>query len=81
MFWGVSDCFLYCTKVVAKLAELEPLKAKFGKQTVVLMDPKLAELEPLTRSNPLDPKLMFWGISDRFVTARKSTQNWLNWCH
>jgi hypothetical protein len=34
-----------------------------------------------TRSTPLDPKLMFWGISDRFVTAQKSMQNWLNWWH
>jgi hypothetical protein len=34
-----------------------------------------------TRSTPLDPKLMYWGISDRFVTARKSLQNWPNLCH
>jgi hypothetical protein len=24
---------------------------------------------------------MFWGVSDRFVTAWKSMQNWPNWCH
>jgi hypothetical protein len=29
----------------------------------------------------LDSKLMFWGISNRFVTARMSMQNWSNWCH
>jgi hypothetical protein len=23
---------------------------------------------------------MFWGVWDRFVTARKSMQNWPNWC-
>jgi hypothetical protein len=34
-----------------------------------------------TRSTPLDPKLMFWGVSNHFVTARKSMQNWPNWCH
>jgi hypothetical protein len=24
---------------------------------------------------------MFWGISDRFVTAEKLMQNWPTWCH
>jgi hypothetical protein len=24
---------------------------------------------------------MFCGVSDHFVTARKSMQNWPNWCH
>jgi hypothetical protein len=33
-----------------------------------------------TRSTPLDPKLMFWDISDRFVTARTLVQNGPNWC-
>jgi hypothetical protein len=30
------------------------------------------------RSTPLDPKLMFWGVADRCVTARKSMQSWPN---
>jgi hypothetical protein len=34
-----------------------------------------------TGSTPLDPKLMFWGISGRFVTAQTSVQNGLNRCH
>jgi hypothetical protein len=34
-----------------------------------------------TRSTPFDSKLMFWSVSDRFVTARKSMQNWPNWSH
>jgi hypothetical protein len=34
-----------------------------------------------SRSTPLDPKLMFWGVSGRFVTAQKSMQKWPNWCH
>jgi hypothetical protein len=33
------------------------------------------------RSTPLDPRLKFWGVSDRFITARKSMQNWPNSCH
>jgi hypothetical protein len=68
--------FRYCTKVDAKLAELAPLTPKFAKQTVVLIF-----RNERTRSTPLVPKLMFWGISDRFITARKSMQNWPNWCH
>jgi hypothetical protein len=68
--------FRYCTKVDAKLAELAPLTPKFAKQTFVLIF-----RNERTRSTPLDSKLMFWGILDRFVTAQKSMQNWLNWCH
>jgi hypothetical protein len=68
--------FLYCTKVDAKLAELAPLTHKFAKQTVVLIF-----RNERTRSTALDPKLMFWGISDCFVSARKSMKNWPNWCH
>jgi hypothetical protein len=34
-----------------------------------------------TRSTPLDPKLMFWSVSDCFVTAQKSMQNGPNWCN
>jgi hypothetical protein len=63
-------------KVDAKLAELVPLTHKFAKQSCV----RIFRNER-TRSTPLDPKLMFWGISDRFVAARKSMQNWPNWCH
>jgi hypothetical protein len=62
--------FLYCTKVDAKLAGLEPLTHKFAKQTLLLIF-----RNERTRSTPMDPKLMFWGISDRFVTARMSMQN------
>jgi hypothetical protein len=33
------------------------------------------------RSTPLDPKLMLWCVSDRFITARKSMQNGPNRCN
>jgi hypothetical protein len=59
--------FRYCTEVDAKLAELLPLAHKFAKQSRVQIF-----RNELIRSTPLDPKLIFWGISDRFVTARKS---------
>jgi hypothetical protein len=62
--------FRYCTKVDAKLAELVPLTHKFAKQSRI----RIFHYER-TRSNPLDPKLMFWSVPDRFVTARKSMQN------
>jgi hypothetical protein len=57
------------------MAELAPLTPKFAKQICVGIFHN-----ERTRSTPLDSKLMFWGISDRFVTARKSIQSWLNWC-
>jgi hypothetical protein len=61
-------------KVDAKLAELVPLTHNFAKQSRV----RIFRNER-TRSTQLDPKLMFWGIPDRFVIARKSMQNWPNW--
>jgi hypothetical protein len=73
---GNSGPFCYCTKLDAKLAELAPLTHKFAKQICVEIFGN-----ERTWSTPLDPKLMFWGVSNRFVTARKSMQNWLNWCH
>jgi hypothetical protein len=68
--------FRYCPKVDAKLAELVPLSHKFAKQGRVGIFGN-----ERTRSTPLDSKLIFWGVSDRFITAQKSMQNWLNWCH
>jgi hypothetical protein len=76
MFWAVSGPFRYCTKVDAKLAELMTLSHKFAKQSRV----RIFHNEH-TRSTPLDPKLMSWGVSDRFVTAQKSMQNRPNWWH
>jgi hypothetical protein len=57
-------------KVDAKLAELVPLTHKFAKQSRVTIF-----CNERTRSTPLFPKLMFWGISDRFFSAQKSMQN------
>jgi hypothetical protein len=68
--------FRYFTKVDAKLAELVPLTHKFAKQSRV----RIFRNERI-RSTPLDPKLMFWDVSDHFVTARKSMQSWPNWYH
>jgi hypothetical protein len=34
-----------------------------------------------TRSTPLDLRLKYWGVSDRFVSARKLMQNGPNWCY
>jgi hypothetical protein len=65
--------FRYCMKVVAKPAELAPLTHKFSKQSRVWIFHN-----ERSGSTPLDQKLMFWGISDRFVIARKSMQNLMN---
>jgi hypothetical protein len=73
---GRFGLFRYCTKADAKLAELVPLSHKFAKQNRIGIF-----RNERTRSTPLDPKVMFWGLSDRFVTAQKSMQNWPNWCH
>jgi hypothetical protein len=70
LHWTQNSCFgpfrpfRYCTKVDAKLAELAPLTHKFAKHSRVGLF-----RNERTRSTPLDPKLMFWGLSDRFVTA------------
>jgi hypothetical protein len=63
-------------KVDAKQAELSPLTQKFALQSCVGIF-----RNERTGSTPLEPKLMFWGVSDRFITARKSMQNWPNWRH
>jgi hypothetical protein len=63
-------------KVDAKLAELVPFWHKFAKQSRITIF-----RNERSRSTPFDPKLIFWGVSDRFVNARKSMQNWPNWCH
>jgi hypothetical protein len=62
--------FRYSTKVDAKLAELVPLSHKFAKQSRI----RIFRNER-TRSTPFDPKLIIWGVLDRFVTAQKSLQN------
>jgi hypothetical protein len=82
LHWTQNSCLghfgpsRYCTKVDAKLAELVPLSHKFTKQSRVGIF-----RNERTRSTPLDPKLMFWAVSNRFITARKSMQNWPNWCN
>jgi hypothetical protein len=70
------ELFCYCTKVDAKLAELVPLTLKFAKRSYV---GKFRNERSC--SSQLDPKLMFWGIPHRFVTARISMQNWPKWQH
>jgi hypothetical protein len=70
-FWTVS--LLHESR--CKTIRLVPLSRKFAKQSHVGIS-----RNKRTRSATFDPKLMFWGVSDRF-TARKPMQNWPNWCH
>jgi hypothetical protein len=62
---GHSGTFRYCTNVDEKLAEFYPLTHKFAERSC-------AEIcrNERTGSTPMDPKLMMWGVLDRFVTAR-----------
>jgi hypothetical protein len=55
--------FRYCTKVDAKLAELVPLLHMCAKRSRIGIF-----RNERTRSTPFDPKLMFWDVSDRFIT-------------
>jgi hypothetical protein len=65
--------FRYITKVDVKLAKLVQLSHNAKQSRVGIFR------NERTRSTPFDSKLMFWGVSDRFVIARKPMQNWPNW--
>jgi hypothetical protein len=73
---GCFAPFRYCTKVDAKVAELVPLTHKIAKRSYV---GKFRNER--TQSTPLDPKLMFWGIPNRFNTSRLLMQNGPNLRH
>jgi hypothetical protein len=66
--------FRYSTNFSAKQAEPVPLMHKFVEQSRVENF-----RNERTRSTPFDPKLMFWGVLDHFVTARTLGQNGSNW--
>jgi hypothetical protein len=68
--------FHYNTNLGAKRAELKQLMHKFLQRTGIGIF-----RNERTRSTPLDPKLIFWGVSHRFVMAQTSMQNGLNGCH
>jgi hypothetical protein len=57
-------------KLNVKLAELAPLTHEFAKHSRVGIF-----CNERTQSTPFQPKHMFWGVSDRFVTAQKLMQN------
>ena len=94
--WTLSSCFhtflsvwvhlgpfRYCTKLGAKRAKLVQLMQKYVPRCLVGIFHK-----ELSRSTPLDPKLLFWCVSflvgciwDRFATAQNLLQNAPNWCN
>jgi hypothetical protein len=57
--------FRYCTNFGAKWTELEHLMHKFVQRSCagILRNER-------TRATPLDAKLMFWSVSEHFVTAK-----------
>jgi hypothetical protein len=68
--------FRYCKNFGAKWAELVQLIHKFVQQSHVGIFHN-----ERTRSTSLYPKLMFWFISDCFITARTLVQNGPNCCN
>jgi hypothetical protein len=76
MFWGRFGPPRYYMNVNAKLAELVPLSHKFTKKvTSEFLATNAPDLLHLTQNS------CFRGVSDRIVFARKSLQNWPNWCN
>jgi hypothetical protein len=67
---GRFRLFRYCMNFGVKLAEQVQLMPKFVQRSRIEVF-----CNERTRSTPLDPKLMFWGISERFVTAQVSIKN------
>jgi hypothetical protein len=67
--------FRYCTNFGAKRAELMSLMHKFVQRCRVRIF-----RNKRTQFTPLDPKLMFCELWDRFITARTLVQNGPNWC-
>jgi hypothetical protein len=66
---GLFGPIHYCTNFGAKWPELVRLMHEFVQQNRVGMF-----CDVRTRSSPLVPEQMFWGVSDRFVTAQTSEQ-------
>jgi hypothetical protein len=72
LHWTQNSCFRhfgpfrYYSKVDEKLAELVQLTYKFANQRCVGIFHN-----ERTQSTPLEPKVMFCDVLDRFVTARK----------
>jgi hypothetical protein len=67
---GCFGPFCYCTNSGAKWAELVPLMHKFVQRRRIGIF-----RNERTLSTPLDPKLIFWSLSDLFITARTSGPN------
>jgi hypothetical protein len=73
MFWGISDRFVTAQKSMQDLPNWWHYRtSSLNKVASEFFEKKR------TRSTPLDPKLMFSDVLDRFVTARKSMQNYPN---
>jgi hypothetical protein len=72
MYWSVSDSFV-TYKLRCKSGRTRLLMHKFVQQYRV----EIFRTERI-RSTRLDFKLLFWGISDHFITTRTSVQNGAN---
>jgi hypothetical protein len=83
--------FRYCMNFGVKGAKLVQLMHKFMKPNRAELGSLMNKFvqrchagffrNKVIRSTPLDPRLMFWGITDRSVTARFRVQIGPNWGH
>jgi hypothetical protein len=73
---GRFGSFYFWTHFGAKWGKLVQLMHKFLQHSHV----GIFRNERI-RCTPLDPKLIFWGISQRFVTTRTLLQNEPNLCY
>jgi hypothetical protein len=64
MFWCISNRSVTTQTLVQNEAKLAPLVHKFVQRSRIQIF-----CNAHTGSTPLDPKFVFWGVSDRFVTA------------
>jgi hypothetical protein len=79
--WTPNPCF-EAFWTISLLHEHQRKTRRTGAINALLHATKICR-NLLQRTHPIHPiglKLMFWGISDRFVSAQTSVQNRPNWC-
>jgi hypothetical protein len=74
-YFGVFRTVLLQHKNRCEMGRTGAVPSKFAKRSCVAIF-----CNECTQSTPFDPKIMLWGVSDRFVSARKPMQNGPNWC-
>jgi hypothetical protein len=81
-YWAPNSCF----GAFQTISLLHKSWCKIGRAWTINAPVRVTKLRwnfrnERTRSTLMDPKLLFWDVLDRFVTARKSVQKWPNCCN